>query len=110
MFKIKLKGDDCVVACKYITNGNSIVQHYFNVDKEPEILESSYPTVGISEALVSLKDGYLTCSFKREKKNSISSRYFDLNNPYFLMIAKGNLDSNSKKNICINKIITFFSL
>jgi hypothetical protein len=30
-----------------------------------------------------------------QKKNSISSRYFDLNNPYYLLFARGLLDGNS---------------
>ena len=90
-------GDDTVVMCKYNSNGNSLIQHYYNVGKKSEVLANSNPTVGISQPSVSLQDGFLSCSFKRQKKNSISSRYFDLNNPYYLMLARGLLDGNSIK-------------
>lgn len=51
----------------------------------------------MSNMAVAYVNGRLICSFEREIKNkSISDRFFDLNEPYYLLVAKGPLDDDSK--------------
>ena len=70
-------GDDTVVMCKYNSNGNSLIQHYYNVGKKSEVLANSNPTIGISQPSVSLQDGFISCSFKRQKKKQEGQNEMD---------------------------------
>jgi hypothetical protein len=78
--------------CKY-SNGVGTVEHYFNKAKLiPTLLVNENPTIGISNAAVSTNQGFLVCSFSREKSNPSIENYFDLNLDYYLMLAKGILN------------------
>ncbi len=80
------KGNDCVVACK--TSGK--VHHYFNPYNNPSFLDVSQPSIGITEARVSINDNWLVCQFKRQKNNLKISNYFDLNEKHFVLAAFGD--------------------
>ena len=78
--------------CKY-SNGNGAVEHYFNKAKlTPTLLINENPTVGISNTVVSTDQGFLICSFSREKSNPSIENYFDLNIPFYLLLAKAGLN------------------
>jgi hypothetical protein len=76
------------------------VQHYQNQGKvQPLLLNSNNPVIGLSNSTVTTSNGWLICSFSRQISLPTQSNYFDLNNPYYLLAAYGNLNSNG-----INKI------
>lgn len=64
------KGDDSVCMCKYaLDDGVMSVEQYYNSDKiTPSLLNKTLPTVGLSDIKVNTDNGYLICSFKREKR------------------------------------------
>lgn len=75
-------------------NQQFIVESYFNTGRtSPVVLSAEEPSVGLSDIKIVFNQGYLFCSFKRMKQNSISERYFDLNKPYHIQLAKGNFTS-----------------
>jgi hypothetical protein len=41
-----------------------------------------------------LENGNLICSCRRDKKNTLISNYFDLNNEYYLLFAQGLISGN----------------
>ena len=82
-------GDDDVVLCKKSPNESSI-NHYYNTDRiEPNLLDPNNLTVGLSNSFVELKNGYLICSFTREKQIHFKN-YFNLNKRFFILAALGS--------------------
>lgn len=83
--------------CKF--NGDSrSVENYFNPGQiTPILIDSNQPSLGLSEINITSNQGYLICSFKRTKNLKESSKYFDLNEKYFLFIAKGNIEDGFLK-------------
>lgn len=78
--------------CKYI-DGVGSIEHYFNSQRaRPSFLLNENPTVGISNSVVSTDQGYLICSFSREKANPSIENYFDLNMDYYLLLAKASIN------------------
>lgn len=59
-------------------------------------MNEASPTVGLSDVKVVKNQGHLICSFSRQKKNSISSQYYDLNSPHYILMAKGDFTGNQK--------------
>ena len=81
-------GDDDVVLCKNSPNEKSI-SHYYNTDKiEPRLLDLNNVTIGLSKSSIDLKNGFLICSFTREKQFHIKN-YFNLNKSFFILAAYG---------------------
>lgn len=82
--------------CKNHKDGRFSVEHYYNNYNNPEVLYIPDPSVGISSSKVKREDHSLVFSFKRSVKNSSVTNYFDLNNPYYLLMAKGELSDGNK--------------
>ncbi|KAL4233415.1 DOMON domain-containing protein frrs1L [Mactra antiquata] len=80
-------GDDSVVACA--TADNSI-KSYFNDDTDSDPLSPN--TLGLSSTSVSQTNGVISCSFTRSV-NEADSQFFDLNNPYILMLVIGETET-----------------
>jgi hypothetical protein len=57
----------------------------------PTHLLTTDPTVGIFNTTIGTMDGFLICSFSRLKKIANLSRYFDLNDPHFVLAAAGQV-------------------
>jgi hypothetical protein len=74
-----------VVCCK-ISNNVGQVERLYNEGKS-QPLQLSPPTVGISEARVTVENGVLKCSFKREKFVSGAEKYFDLSARSYILIV-----------------------
>lgn len=88
----RMSNDD-VVACK-ITGSNATVEHYYNSGRVPPThVDDSNLSIGLSNANVVYNGTALVCSFRRDKSTYNSSRYFDLNNNYYLLIAQGAVTS-----------------
>jgi hypothetical protein len=95
-FYLYLKGQDSVVLCKYRPNEISVEQYYTTGQETPIILDSSSPSVGITNSQINLVDNFISCNFTRKKSVPEYSRYFDLNNKYYLFGAFGKYSSSSK--------------
>jgi len=109
-------GDDDVIICKKSSTMGDSVEHFFNSGRfTPSLLDFSEPSIGITNARVLLNEGFLICSFNREKTSARSSNYFDLNKSYFVLAAQGSLGSSGGKLIfcllfcfVIKKIVPFY--
>lgn len=95
-----IKSNDSVTMCK-LNESNSTVETYSNNGHvPPSILNPNERSIGLSKIRVLFTNGWLVCSFERQIQNdSIGDKFFDLNNMYYLLTAKGDLDKN-----CIYKI------
>ncbi len=90
------KGDDNVIICKLLED-KGFVQHAFNKMKSaPSYLVPYKKSIGISNVKISFINGILTCSFDRIKKNPGVAGYYDLNNQYYLLLAKGKTVNGKK--------------
>ena len=87
-----LKGNDDVVVCKY-SNSNTTIERYFNIDKLP--FARKLNKIGVSNEKIAFVNGSLICSFRRVKYISQVKNYFDLNNEYYLLVAKGELSNSN---------------
>lgn len=68
------------------------VETYFNYDHYPGILNATNRSVGITQQAVAFDNDYFVCSARRVISiSNISDQFYDLNNPYFLLMAKGQL-------------------
>jgi hypothetical protein len=92
-------GNDCVCLCKIVNNVAS-VEHYFNSGKsKPSLLDGTRPSVGITNPIVKVENGVMTCSFTRAKsiktvaRQLTESNYFDINNQYYLLHARGPINN-----------------
>jgi hypothetical protein len=75
--------------CKLL-NDKGFVEHAYNKGKTgPTFLISYKKSIGLSNVKISFINGILTCSFDRIKKMPSVGNYFDLNNQYYLLLAKG---------------------
>ena len=75
------------------------VEHYYNIKKStPVVLDSSNPTVGLTNAVISTNNGFLTCKFNRIKKNSSVKNYFDLDKNYYVLGASGSFENGINTN------------
>ena len=93
-------GNDSDVMCQFYKNNSFTVQSYFNTGREPPvILDPVQPSVGITDPAASTDNGYLSCSFKRLKADqNESARFYDLNEKYYLFMAKAEIKTNSGEN------------
>jgi hypothetical protein len=67
------------------------------------LLDENVPSIGISEPILSIINGYFTCKFKRQKLIDSVKNYFDLNKPNYLLAAVGQLRVDLSKNIVFFK-------
>ena len=76
--------------CK--NNAEPTIETYFNYDHYPGVVDANDRSVGLSDQTVRVKDSVLTCFTRRQiSMPSISDQFYDLNNPYYLLVAKGPL-------------------
>jgi hypothetical protein len=89
--KFNFKGNDTVCACR-IFGGKGYVEHYWNIAGGAILLDSSNPSIGISNQQITQVNNQLICSFTRTKALfgfMGQGQYFDLTNNYYLLIARG---------------------
>lgn len=79
--------------CKVNAASNS-VEHYYNQGYSSTVADSNNPSTGFSNIKVSINNGVLNCSFTRAKRMATISNLFDLNSPYYVLFATGQI-SNS---------------
>ncbi|RNA44203.1 ferric-chelate reductase 1 -like protein [Brachionus plicatilis] len=89
-------GDDSVVICFNERINSNDIQLFYNFDSYSDILDLDRPNLGLSELKISQEDNFLSCSFRREKFLDFKD-YFDLNKPYYLLIAKGQATLENSK-------------
>jgi hypothetical protein len=69
----------------------------FNVGKfTPSLLDTNNPSIGINNAKVSMNNGFIVCSFSRDRTKNVNN-YFDLNKSHFLLSAFGAVGPNGGK-------------
>ena len=88
-----LMGGDNVVCCK-VYEGEGSVQQMYNLGRSrPILIDEANPKIGISNDAISFEDGFLNCAFDRLKSMPNVTKYYDLKNDYYLLLAKGNVVS-----------------
>jgi hypothetical protein len=66
------------------------IEHYYNEGPyQPDVLDHSNATIGLSNSSITLNNKFLTCKFTRVKKNPTVDHYFDLNQKFFILAAHG---------------------
>ena len=95
-----LKGDDNVILCRLLNDKGFVEQAYNKKKTVPSYLIPYRKSIGISNVKISFINGILTCSFDRVKKIPSVGGYYDLNNQYYLLLAKGKT-INSKLFVCL---------
>ena len=83
------------MVCKRLTSGESTVQHYLNTFYVPVFLDVLKPSIGITNASVSLVQGNLTCSFTRDN-SQLNLFYYNMdhnNNRAYILVANGYISS-----------------
>ena len=68
------------------------VKRYFNEGKSPQMQLQS--TIGLSNLQITNENGILKCIFNRTKTISSIRNYYSLNNPYYVLLARGDLDES----------------
>lgn len=100
-FKLLFKDFTDVVVCQ--RSGSAVsVQHYYNTDgaSPPSYLDSTNTSIGLSNQLIQIENGIITCSFDRV--NSLNNtRYFKLTqqSQAYIIVAYGSVDSSGSKKI-----------
>ena len=56
---------------------------------------------------VELKDGNLHCTFDRPQLTNVSSEVFDLDDPYYLLVARGPIKSEAFQKSPLGKSFTY---
>ena len=88
--------------CKRQADGEYKVETYYNAFYSTSQVDSAQPSVGLSQISASLSGSYFSCSFRRLKKiDALESEYFNLNNPFYLIVAHGNIGV-SGKSVCLS--------
>ena len=89
-----------------INGANTIVQHYYNSNlKSPSLLLPSNPTIGLSNANISINNRVLSCLVTRQKNITGFSKYFDISTKqYYLLAAYGQNNGLSNFKIVIIKV------
>ena len=93
MLELKTQGDDDVIACVFATNAKEVARFYNPSGHMAPVRQAS--NNGISNQIISLSNGKLTCSFTRAIALSESS-FFDLNSQHFLLVAAGATNDAGK--------------
>lgn len=82
-------GDDDVVVCKLSSTATNVERYYTTGTTRPGYMNPSNPTLGLSNSNVVYNGSALVCSFRRDKATGGVSQYFDINNDYFILVARG---------------------
>ncbi len=90
---IKTKqGNDGVVYCTY-SNDQFSLSHVYNlgVGLRPKFIKTYDQNPGLSNFKAKFENGNLIFSFRRLKSfaQSLEHPYFDLNHPYYILLARG---------------------
>ena len=83
---MKMKNGASAIICK-IWNGGTAVEHNYNENDFSSLLDTTNPTIGITNAVVTIVNGNLTCSYTRDNQNA-NSKYWNINTnpqPYIIM-------------------------
>ncbi|CAF0806427.1 unnamed protein product [Brachionus calyciflorus] len=85
-------GNDNVVIAFRKQSGYSTIGSFFNYEGySSEIFDKNDIRIGLSEISFVNEDNYFYCSFNRKKSMNVDN-YFNLDNKYYLLIAKGDAD------------------
>ena len=79
--------------CKVYQNEASL-ERYYNYGKTCALEE--HIRAGISNLVIKNENGELSCSFRREKIMTGVEHYTNLNNPTYILMAKGSVTDSIK--------------
>ena len=86
-----------MVVCKLSKDDKLFVENLYNNGKTPQTVDEIYVNIGLSNRAFSLENGIFTCSFTRIiKSDEYVDKFFDLNTPFYVLLAKGRLNAAGK--------------
>ena len=69
-------------------------ENIYNNAPYPIFIDDIYTNIGLTNQAFSLNQGVFTCTFRRSIKNDLyADKFFNLNNEYYVFLAKGPLNS-----------------
>jgi len=71
------------------------IETWYNQGYTPAVLNSNETSIGLTKTKVSYANGILSCSLSRAIAIDGLKNFYDLNNLYYLIVAKGPVDGNS---------------
>lgn len=94
-----IKGNDSVCMCR-TKNALPSVETYFNDYKQnTDVLNESDRSLGLFNISAKIIGSYLMCRFSRIKKIENLDKFYDISNPYYLLVASGKTNSLGKLKI-----------
>jgi len=96
-------GDDSVIDCIRNTDGSFTVQSSYNYDGYNVVVTPS--NTGIQNSESSFVNGVLTCVVDRSVVVG-NDHVFDLNTPYYLLLAAGPVDSHGLKSQHVSDVVS----
>ena len=73
------------------------MENVYNDEPYPLLIDDTFPTFGLSNQAFLLDEGIFTCSFTRIiKSDQYVDTFFDLNKPFYALLAKGPLNAAGK--------------
>jgi len=94
-------GNDSVAMCRTsIYPPTMAVETYYNDNNyNSDVLSPIIRTIGILNYTVSISNSFLLCNFTRVKSIANYANYFNISNPYYILVAYG--DTNSLGNFFV---------
>jgi len=95
IFLIILKFNNSVIMCK-ASSTTPAIETYFNYDHYPAVVNDQDRSVGLQDQSVRIRDASIDCFVRRQiKMDSISDQFYNLNNDFYLLVAKGPLNGKN---------------
>lgn len=85
--------------CRRAGNGSFFVTSYYTGQRRtPILVNASNLTIGLSQTSASISETLFSCSFRRMKSiASLQEIFFNLSNPFYMIMAHGPLDGLGEK-------------
>lgn len=104
--KFELQGGNGVI-CKN-NNGITSVSHFTLNNFLPELIDSTMPDLGLSNARLIIDEGYMICQFTRDNSVEFPNYYDTTKNEAYLLVAFGSLTLGNRQDV--NNSINFFQI
>lgn len=84
--------------CRTSVNAPSMmVESYYNdVNRNSDVILLSNRSIGIFNNSVEIMGSYLLCNFSREKSLPGLEKFFNISNPFYILVASGMTNSSGK--------------
>lgn len=91
--------------CRVTNNSQTMaVETYFNDNNfKSDTLFNDNRTIGVSNGNITFSDRFIMCSFSRVKSIQGQASFFNLSNPFYILVSFGQTNSLGKRVFLISK-------